>query len=77
MRRLGLLISCAGLFTIAKLLDDNHRLRRDLAALKARDAAARQAEDARDADKWDTVDEAGDESFLASDPPAFVARGMA
>ena len=88
MSGLRFLVSLAGLFAIAKLVDENQRLRSELDAHIAREAAMdEQARRGLGGERhagtaamsypprhWDEVDEAGDESFPASDPPSFTAR---
>lgn len=88
MSGLRLLIWLAGLFSLARLLDENHRMRLELDIRTARenaldDKARRGLGGERHAGTqamrypprhWDEVDQAGDESFPASDPPAFNAR---
>ncbi|QEN85282.1 hypothetical protein FZC33_03275 [Labrys sp. KNU-23] len=88
MSGLRLLISLAGGFAIARLLDENRRLRAELDTRMAWEAALdekakRGLGGERHAGteamrypppQWDEVDEAADESFPASDPPAFNAR---
>ncbi len=88
MTGLRLLVSLGGMFAIARLLDENHRLRLELDQRRARETAMdEQAQRGLGGERhagteamrypprqWDEVDEAADASFPASDPPSFNSR---
>jgi len=87
MSAFRILASIAGLLFIGKMLERNRQLRLALDQRTAMNAAladevllylwaqrvGRRQMTWHDARTWDEVDEASDESFPASDPPAFNA----